>query len=152
MITKNARRPLMLMAAFYIAAKFLPATALVYWPTEAWVEADGDVVVDRTFPGDYLGLPRPRIFFIETVDPISRDVNGGQDCQMTGGPSLYDDRSEFGRWNISSWAAPCLADPEGYRWSATWKWHIGSFEFGGVGLSKTIILEAPENTDRKESR
>ncbi|WP_306150756.1 hypothetical protein [Roseovarius sp. MMSF_3281] len=138
------RRPLVLLASIYLAAKLLPATALVYWPSEVWVEADGDVTVDRTFPGDYLGLPRPRISFIETVDPISPQTHGGQDCEIKGGPDRYDDPAELGRWNIASWAEPCLADPQGYRWSATWTWHIGSFRLGGVELSKTIIKEIEE--------
>lgn len=134
-----SRRVLMGVAAAYIASQVLPATRLVYWPSDVWIEA-ADVTVDRSFPGDMLGLPRPRVSYIESVTPLSRAAhNGGRFCQDVGGPKTYGSEAQYGQWSIEGWASECLSDPLGYRWDAEWTWHLGGLTFGSASLSKTVI-------------
>jgi len=131
------RRSLVAIVLGYAALKVAPVTMLVYWPVETQI--DGDTVTHfRSFPGDVLGLPRPRISYIETVKPLTQGYNGGQVCQDTGGPFPYDKQSGYGTWSIP-WAAPCLPDPKGYIWRAQWKWHLGAFEFGPAHAEKIVL-------------
>jgi hypothetical protein len=134
----TTRRALFGLAAAYIASQGLPATRLVYWPSEVWMN-ETQVTMDRTFPGDWIGLPRPRISFTETVDPLSQKHNSGQVCEVKGGPFRYESDAPLGRWRIGKWAAPCLDDPEGYRWSAQWTWHLGGITLGPTSISKVFI-------------
>lgn len=136
----TTRRTLVGLAAVYIGSQVLPVTRAVYWPSEVWIDG-AEVTVDRAFPGDFLGLPRPRISFTETVDPLSQEHNSGQVCEVEGGPFRYSSDEPLGRWQIGEWAAPCLDDPAGYRWSSQWTWHLGGFTFGPTGISKAVIKQ-----------
>lgn len=136
-------RPWMFLAvlcAAYLAAQVLPATRLVYNPQE--VSIDGQTVtLARSFPGDALGLPRPRIAYRETVRPLTPGHNGGQSCMDEGGPfRRYDTAEPVGTWDIA-WAEPCLSDPRGYAWQATWTWHLGVFTFGPVNLTQRVFTD-----------
>lgn len=134
----TTRRTLVGLAIVYIASQVLPVTRIAYWPSEVWING-AEVTVGRAFPGDFLGLPRPRISFTETVDPLSQEHNGGQVCEVEGGPFRYSGDERLGRWYIGEWAEQCLDDPAGYRWSAEWVWHIGGFTVGLTRLSKTVL-------------
>lgn len=136
----TTRRTLVGLAAVYIASQVIPVTRAVYWPSEVWIE-ESKVTVERHFPGDFLGLPRPRISFVEAVDPLTPGHNDGQFCKAKGGPYLYGSDDPLGEWDIKEWAAPCLDDPAGYRWSAEWTWHLGGFTFGPARLRKTVIKQ-----------
>lgn len=140
----TTRRALFGVAAVYIASQALPVTKLVYWPSEVWIDGS-EVTVDRSFPGDMLGLPRPRISFVETVHPLTDGHNDGQVCQVSGGPFVYDSDEPLGRWKMGDWADECLNDPKGYRWAAEWTWHIGGFTLGNVRLEKTVINQEAGN-------
>jgi hypothetical protein len=134
----TTRRTLVGLAAVYIASQVLPVTHIAYWTSEVWID-EAQVTVDRTFPGDWLGLPRPNISFVETVKPLTQGHNGGQVCEVEGGPFRYESDDPLGRWQIGAWAAQCLDDPAGYRWSAQWTWHLGSFKFGPAHAQKIVL-------------
>jgi len=126
------------LTAMFMLIQILPVSRLVVNPHE--VNIDGTkVAVHRTFPGDALGLKRPRLSFVETVRPLTQSHNDGQSCQEKGGPFRYDRADEIGRWDIGEWATPCLDDPDGYRWSACWTWHLGVLELGPACLSRTFL-------------
>jgi len=133
-------RPWMYIAVFcaiYLAAQVLPVTRLAYNPREAAIDGQ-TVILARSFPGDALGLPRPRIAYRETVRPLTPRHNGGQSCMDEGGPFRYDTAEAVGEWDIA-WAEPCLSDPRGYAWQATWTWHLGVFTFGPVNLTQRVF-------------
>lgn len=114
-----------------------PVSRLVLNPQA--VDVDGQTVsVARSFPGDALGLPRPRISYVETVTPLTKDWNDGHFCQQRGGPTRYTKAGEVGRWRIP-WAASCVSDPAGFTWEACWHWHVGVFKMGAVCLSRTFL-------------
>lgn len=116
-----------------------PFTRAVYNPTA--VEIHGDqVTVYRTFPGDAFGLPRPSISYAETITPLTQAHNGGHPCVERGGPFQYSRADPVGRWSIE-WAADCLSDPQGYRWSARWYWNVGILKFGPAELDHVVIYE-----------
>ena len=119
------------------AATVLPVTRLVYSPTAATFR-DGDIVVQRTFPLDVLGLPRPRISYEETVRPLTQEHNAGHVCTDAAGPFRYARADPVGVWGLT-WADGCLDDPVGFVWSAHWYWHIGIFQVGGVSLQHTEL-------------
>jgi len=125
---------------FWAALHLLPVTWLAYRPISVEV-SDGKVVMTRDFPGDLVGLPRPRIAYVETVRPLTPGYNGGQRCEDAGGPFRYgnDNGSSVASWSIATWASPCLSDPNGFVWSATWTWHLGALRLGPVSLRKTVL-------------
>jgi len=133
-------RPWMILAvfcAFYLAAQVLPATRLAYNPSV--VEITGQqVILFRSFPGDALNLPRPRISYLEKVRPLTPGHNLGRPCVDQGGPFRYDVQEAPVSWEIP-WAEPCLSDPLGYVWEATWTWHLGVFTFGPVSLTHNVF-------------
>jgi hypothetical protein len=115
----------------------LPFTSLVYRP-EAVEVSNGEVTLARSFPGDALGLPRPRMSYVETVRPLSQTHNGGQSCSDAGGPFRYSRAEPIGVWKID-WARNCLSDPVGFEWSAFWYWHVGAIRLGPASLSQRTI-------------
>ena len=117
----------------------LPVSRLAYEPIQVDIIGD-EVILQRNFPGDRLGLPRPILSFTETVTPLTQTHNGGHVCEMAGGPFRYSRADEVGQWAIS-WAADCLNDPQGFRWSAQWRWHLGAIQFGPVSKSKTVLRD-----------
>jgi hypothetical protein len=133
-------RPWMVLAVFcalYLAAQVLPVTRLVYSPQAVDITGQ-QVVLYRSFPGDALGLPRPRISYLEKVRPLTPWHNLGRPCVDEGGPFRYDLVHATGSWEMP-WAEPCLSDPLGYIWEATWTWHLGLFTLGPVSLSKHVF-------------
>ena len=114
-----------------------PVSRLAINPIAATIQG-GTVKVARTFPGDSLGLPRPRISYVETVTSLSRGYNSGHFCESDGGPIRYTTSVSTAKWNIP-WANDCLSDPEGFRWEACWTWHFGVFKFGATCLKETVI-------------
>jgi hypothetical protein len=123
-----------------LAVTILPITWLAIHPIRVEIEQDR-VALYRVFPGDTLGLPRPRLSYVETVRPLSPEHNGGHWCEKTGGPARYTNAEPVGRWSIS-WADTCLSDPVGYTWSAYWTLHMGVLRLGATGIS-TSVLRAP---------
>jgi len=123
----TTRRLLVGATVLYIASQALPVTRLVYWPSQAWIEG-ADVTVERYFPLEW--VTAPRLSYVEIVHPLTQGHNGGQVCRDEAGPFRYSGGETLGRWNIEDWAAPCLDDPQGYRWSAEWTWHLGALTFG----------------------
>lgn len=121
----------------YAVLTIAPVTRLVYWPVETEVRNE-TVTHFRSFPMDALGLPRPRISFVEIVKPLTPGHNGGQVCQDTGGPLKYDKQTGYGAWEIP-WAAPCLSDPQGFVWQAQWTWHLGALELGPAQHEKIVL-------------
>lgn len=115
----------------------LPISRLVIAPVDVSITGQ-DVRMVRSFPTDALGLPRPRISYVETVTPLTHGHNGGHFCEDHGGPTRYSKQTQLGRWSIQ-WAAPCLDDPIGYRWEACWTWHVGVFKFGATCLPKRFL-------------
>lgn len=135
----TTRRVLALIATVYILSQILPITRMVYWPSKVGIEK-GQVTLVRYFPGDTLNLPRPRISYVETVTPLSGvEHNGGQFCQDTAAAKKYTSKREVGQWDITPWAKDCLSDPLGYKWSASWTWHLGVFTFGSTSLNHTVL-------------
>lgn len=115
----------------------LPVTRVVYVPHA--VEIHGDqVTMHRSFPMDALGLPRPKMAYVETVRPLTLSHNGGQPCTDRGGPFQYSRTEDVGSWSIE-WAADCLSDPVGFVWYARWTWHIGGLKLGPVSLTHTVL-------------
>lgn len=126
-------------AVAWSALLILPVTRLVYAPVD--VQIDGDTVrVFRTFPGDRIGLPRPRISYVETVQPLTADHNGGRVCRDTGGPFVYSQTAPVGSWTIP-WAETCLDDPSGFVWTAEWTWHIGELRVGPTSLTTRVLRD-----------
>lgn len=117
----------------------LPVSRLAFHPIS--VEITGDqVTLDRAFPGDILGLPRPHLSYVETVKPMTQRHNGGHPCVDHGGPFRYARADSVKRWSID-WAAACLSDPAGFVWSAQWTWHLGMFRFGAVGMTEIVMRD-----------
>jgi len=134
----TTRRIVSILAGAYVASQIFPVTKMAYWPSDVWINGT-EVTVDRIFPGDKLGLPRPRISYVETVTPLSGIAhNKGQSCQDKREPKVYD-KPEIVSWNIGGWAGPCLGDPKGYRWQAVWTWHLGGFSLGPVREDKVVL-------------
>lgn len=99
-----SRRTLTGLAVVYVASQVLPVTRLAYWPSEVWIDGS-EVTVERHYPGDWLGLPRPQVSYVETVTPISGiGHNDRHNCQDARGAKRYT-RPELTSWDISSWAA-----------------------------------------------
>lgn len=115
----------------------LPVTRLVFNPVS--VQIDGEnLTIYRSFPGDALDLPRPRMSYIEAVKPMTQGHNGGQICQDVADPFRYIRAEEVGKWSIL-WASECLSDPVGYVWESCWSWHVGEIGLGPVCLSQRIL-------------
>lgn len=130
-------RAMFVVGLTILALWVVPVTRLVYAPHA--VEVVGDqVTMYRTFPLDALGLPRPRLSYVETVRPLTPSHHDGQSCTDAGGPFQYTRDDEVGRWQIP-WAVGCLSDPRGFIWSASWTWHIGGLTVGPVSLSDTFL-------------
>lgn len=122
---------LCLLAVVFTA---LPVSRLAIVPHS--VEIVGDQVsLERSFPGDMFGLPRPFLSYVETVTPLTQGHNGGHPCQVKGGPFRYARAENIGTWSID-WAAACLSDPSGFIWSAAWTWHVGALRLGPVRLER----------------
>jgi len=120
-----------------------PLSRIAFAPQS--VEIVGDqVAVVRSFPLDNIGLPRPWLSYIETVRPLTQSHNGGHPCTDHRGPFQYANAEPVGTWSIT-WAADCLGDPTGYRWSAQWFWHLGRVKFGPVEMSRTVLHSIPTN-------
>lgn len=117
--------------------QFAPLTSLVYNPKDVRIVGD-EVVLFRSFPMDALGLPRPRISYVETITPLTQSHNGGHSCVDRGGPFPYVRAEAVGAWGIS-WAKACLSDPLGFHWSAQWTWHVGRVLVGPVQLATTVL-------------
>ena len=113
---------------------------IAYWPSYVEIK-NGEVRLERTFPMDALGLPRPRISYVETVKPITQSHNGGHVCEDKGGPFRYTQAKPIGRWNISLWAMDCLDDPMGYRWEADWWWHLGALKIGPIHKELLVLKD-----------
>ncbi|WP_296763699.1 hypothetical protein [Sediminimonas sp.] len=127
-----------IVALVWMLLQILPVTRIAFNPVAVQVRGD-EVVMQRTFPGDVFGLPRPRLSYVETVRPITQTHNNGHPCADRGGPFRYSRAQKVGRWRITDWAGDCLSDPTGYVWSSVWTWHIGNFEVGPARLSHRVI-------------
>jgi hypothetical protein len=116
----------------------LPVTGLLFRPQH--VEITGDrVVLQRDFPGDRIGLPRPVMTYIETVKPLTPGHNGGHRCQHSPqAPFRYLSDEVVGQWSIA-WAEPCLNDPLGFIWDARWTAYVGVIPLGPVNFSATVL-------------
>lgn len=130
-------KALAVLCVLALASQILPVTRLVYNPQQVSIEGS-TVTLYRSFPLDRLGLPRPRISYVETVRPLTTGHNGGHTCLSRGGPFQYGSAAEFGEWQIP-WAAACLSDPNGYVWEASWTWHLGQFTFGQTTLKIRVL-------------
>ena len=126
-------------ALAFVLANTLPVSRLAIHPISATVTTGGAVVVYRDFPGDLLGLPRPRISYIEAVAPLTPGHNGGHWCQMRAGPVQYSSAAPVGVWSIAGWAGRCLDDPAGFVWTACWTWHLGAWRAGATCLPLTVL-------------
>ena len=122
-----------------VLTMLLPVTRLVYHPIEVQIIGD-EVTLRREFPGDKFGFPRPVLSYVETVKPLTQAHNGGHPCEASGGPFRYTRADDVGRWSID-WAADCLSDPQGFVWSAYWRWHLGSVQFGAASKSRTVLRD-----------
>lgn len=128
------------LSLLVILAFSAPASRLAIWPHDVHIE--GDLVqVYRSFPADWIGLPRPRLSYIETVKGITPETHAGHVCEERGGPFRYSTASDVGQWSIA-WAAPCLADPVAAKWEACWTWHLGLMRFGATCKTHVIFTEA----------
>jgi hypothetical protein len=121
-----------------LALVVLPVSRLAIAPHTVEI-AEGRVYLHRTFPGDALGLPRPVLTYIETVQPLTERHNGGHSCRDEGGPMRYTRAGPVGSWSIYPWAGNCINDPAGYRWEACWRWHLGAVRFGATCLDATVF-------------
>lgn len=116
-----------------------PVSRLVFNPQAVAINGS-DVTLSRSFPMDVMFHDwRPRISYVETVRPLGQETNNGHPCSDSLGPRQYGREEAVGRWNINNWAAPCLADPTGFVWSAEWFWHVGVIKFGPVSLERTFF-------------
>lgn len=122
-----------------MAITALPVSRLAYAPGAVEITG-GQVILERRFPGDAIGLPRPTLSYLETVKPLTQSHNGGHPCTMTGGPMQYNRAEAVGRWSLE-WAEPCLSDPYGFVWSARWTWHVGVLKFGPVVASHRVLRD-----------
>lgn len=141
-VAKLYNAPLtLLLAAGMIVSAFLtwvfPASLVAFRPGAVTI-ADGAVVLERSFPGDRFGLPRPVMSYKETVRPLTHGHNGGHPCVQTGGPIRYTSPHPVGTWSLD-WAAACLDDPAGFHWEAAWRWHIGAVVLGPVRSEATVL-------------
>jgi hypothetical protein len=119
----------------------LPTTRVVFNPQAVTIDG-AEVTVLRDFPGDKFGLKRPMLSYIETVSPLTPEHNSGHFCQHANpNPIRYISKEPVGRWRID-WAEPCLDDPLGFTWEASWFYHLGTIRLGPVRLSTTVL-----NTD-----
>ena len=136
--TRHAARLSVVIFALMMALFVLPVTRLVFNPQN--VSIDGDqVTLHRTFPGDEIGLPRPYIRYVETVQPLSLGWNNGRFCQdRLSDATQYNSPHAVGIWNIP-WAHGCLSDPVGFVWSARWYAYAGRLPLGPVSLSQTFF-------------
>lgn len=125
----------------YVVLQILPVSALSIWPQQALVEGY-EVTMHRVFPGDFLGLPRPRLSYVEVVKPLTPTHNDGHPCSHKDGPFRYSRGENVATWGIP-WATDCLNDPVGFVWTADWTWHIGSFTVGSVSHKETILRARP---------
>jgi hypothetical protein len=118
----------------------LPVTGLLFRPEH--VEIVGDqVVLQRSFPGDRIGLPRPVMSYVETVKPLTPAHNGGHVCQHSSqAPFRYGSTEVVGKWSIDS-AAACLTDPLGFTWDARWTAHVGVIPLGPVSKETTVLRD-----------
>ena len=123
--------------ALLLASQVLPLTRLAYGPQDVVITGD-QVTMYRSFPGDALGLPRPRISYLEKVMPLTPGHHGGHPCVEEGGPFRYGQAEPVGSWAIP-WAAGCLNDPHGYAWEATWTWHLGVLTLGSTSISHRVF-------------
>lgn len=130
-------RLMLLLGLFFLVLWVTPITRLVYHPKAIEIEGT-KVTMYRSFPGDALGLPRPKLSYVEIIRPLTPSHNGGQSCTDTGGPFRYTRSTEVGEWSIE-WAAACLNDPVGYSWYARWYWHVGALKLGPTSLATTIF-------------
>lgn len=117
-----------------------PVTRLVYNPQTAQIVGE-EIAVTRSFPMDAIGLPRPRLAYVENVRPLTSTHNGGHSCTDRGGPFRYIRADAVGVWSLG-WASACTDDPTGFVWSAKWSWHIGALEAGPVILTQTFLAKA----------
>lgn len=122
-----------------VLATALPVSRLAYSPGAVEI-VEQQLILERNFPGDSLGLPRPSLSYVETVKPISQDHNGGHACTMRGGPMQYTRSEPVGRWSLE-WASDCLSDPLGFIWSSRWTWHLGMIQFGPVSASHRVLRD-----------
>ena len=139
--------------SFVLSALFLigggvgwvfPASRLALVPGAVQI-ADGVVILERSFPGDRFGLPRPVMTYREVIRPLTPLHNGGHYCTQTGGPIRYVNAAPVGTWSIG-WAADCINDPTGYHWEASWRWHIGGIPLGPVSVS-TVVFSTQRDTE-----
>lgn len=131
-----------------VAFNVVPVTRLVYSPQTVDIQ-DGQVVMQRAFPMDALGLPRPRLSYTEVVRPLTQSHNGGRLCEDAGGPFLYGRAEPLGVWRID-WAADCIDDPLGFVWTARWTWHIGEIKAGSTSMTHTVLHSTPEKETSHE--
>ena len=113
-----------------------PISRLAINPITATV-IGGTVTLQRQFPGDTLGLPRPQLSYVETVKGLSAGHDGGHVCIDAAGPFRYTAKEQVGEWGIDRWASECLDDPVGFVWEACWRWHVGAFVLSPVCISYT---------------
>lgn len=135
-------RSLLLIGWFFVswlAIQTLPITRIVYHPSAAEISGS-QVIVSRDFPMDEYTNWRPRLSYVETVRPLTPGHNGGQSCEIAGGPFRYSSAEAVGQWSID-WAAKCLDDPSGFTWSAYWHWHIGALRVGPVSLYQRVLRD-----------
>jgi hypothetical protein len=121
-----------------------PTTRLFFNPTSVAVVGDR-VILHRTFPGDAVGLPRPFVRYVETVQPLTPDHNNSRFCQdALSEPAQYNSPADVGRWRIGDWAAPCLSDPLGYVWTARWYAYLGRVPLGPATMRFIKLREVKE--------
>jgi hypothetical protein len=133
-MAKMIPRLIVALAVLAIAFQVAPVTQLVFAPEAASFDGSRITLV-RSFPGDALGLPRPRMSYLEAITPLTPGHNGGHVCTDEAGPFAYSRAQPLGRWDVSQWATDCLSDPYGVRWQAVWTWHIGNLRAGPVSAS-----------------
>ena len=124
-------------AVAVVAFQATPISRLAYNPHSVEV-VGSQMTMYRSFPLDWLGLPRPWLSYVETVRPMTEAHNGGQSCTARGGPFQYNREGEVGRWSIE-WAADCISDPVGFHWQAKWTWHVGALRLAPVKFSQVVL-------------
>ena len=130
---------LVLLLALFV----LPTTRLLFNPQSVQIVGD-EVRLLRTFPGDAIGLSRPVLRYVETVQPITPGWNGGRFCtDFLSEAVQYNSSAPVGVWRIA-WALPCLSDPMGYVWTARWYGYLGHLPLGPVSLTHVHLAKTEQ--------
>ena len=138
--TLHAAKVGAIVLALLLALFVLPTTRLLFNPQAVQIVGD-EVQLHRTFPGDAIGLPRPVMRYVETVQPVTPGWNGGRFCtDHLSAAVQYNSPAPIGVWQIA-WALPCLSDPLGYVWTARWYGYLGRVPLGPVSLSHLQMKE-----------